>query len=174
MPGLIAFIVISLVLVFMSRRSLRNWRSHGFFRLFAFESLLALIVINADKWFTNPFSVTQIVSWVLLLSSLVLAVHGFYLLGIVGKPQGNVENTTVLVRRGAYRYIRHPLYSSLILFGCGAFLKDISVPGGILALCASLFLAATAQVEEAENIRRFGTAYAEYRKTTRMFIPFVF
>jgi protein-S-isoprenylcysteine O-methyltransferase Ste14 len=41
-------------------------------------------------------------------------------------------------------------------------------------LAATLFLLATAKVEESENVRYFGTAYAEYMKRTKMFIPFLF
>jgi protein-S-isoprenylcysteine O-methyltransferase Ste14 len=39
---------------------------------------------------------------------------------------------------------------------------------------ATSFLVATARIEEAEDIRFFGSAYQAYMKRTRMFIPFVF
>jgi protein-S-isoprenylcysteine O-methyltransferase Ste14 len=39
---------------------------------------------------------------------------------------------------------------------------------------ATLFLAVTARIEEAEDIRFFGSAYQAYMKQTKMFIPFVF
>jgi hypothetical protein len=35
----------------LSWRSLRDLRSHGFYRFFAFELLLALILLNAPMWF---------------------------------------------------------------------------------------------------------------------------
>jgi protein-S-isoprenylcysteine O-methyltransferase Ste14 len=153
---------------------LRDPHSHGFFRFFAFESILALILLNLEHWFRDPFSPLQIVSWLLLLSSLILAVHGFYLLRRIGRPEGGIENTTTLVRLGAYQYIRHPLYSSLLLLGWGAFLKNPSLLGGILVMATSAFLIATARVEEVECLRKFGAEYAGYMRTTRMFIPFVF
>jgi protein-S-isoprenylcysteine O-methyltransferase Ste14 len=171
---LLTLTVVSVGIIFMSRAALHDWHSHGFFRFFAFESILALILLNLEYWFRDPFSVLQIVSWLLLLSSLVLAVHGFYLLRMIGKPKGGIENTTTLVRLGAYKYIRHPLYSSLLLLGWGAFLKDVSLLGGVLVLATSVFLIATARVEEAENFDRFGAEYARYMKTTRMFVPFLF
>lgn len=92
---------------------------------------------------------------------------------LIGKPEGSFENTTTLVRLGAYRYIRHPLYSSLLWLAWGIFFKDPSLPGGVLALAALAFLVATAKVEEAENLHRFGADYAAYMKTTKMFIPFL-
>jgi protein-S-isoprenylcysteine O-methyltransferase Ste14 len=38
----------------------------------------------------------------------------------------------------------------------------------------SAFITAAAKVEERENLRKFGADYAEYMKSTKMFIPFVF
>jgi protein-S-isoprenylcysteine O-methyltransferase Ste14 len=110
----------------------------------------------------------------LLIASLILAVHGFHLLRIIGRPEGEIEDTTTLVMLGAYKYVRHPLYASLLLLGWGAFFKDPSLPAGVLILATCAFLTATARVEEAENLDKFGADYAAYMKTTRMFIPFLF
>jgi protein-S-isoprenylcysteine O-methyltransferase Ste14 len=154
---------------------LRDPRSYGFFRFFAFEAILALILLNVEGWFQNPLSDHQIVSWVLLGVSLFMAVHGFYLLGKIGKAKHyNIEETTTLVMAGAYRYIRHPLYSSLLFLGWGVFFKGPSLVGIILVVAASAFVTATAKVEEKENLRKFGAAYAEYMKRTKMFIPLFF
>lgn len=173
MLKLTIFIIVSAGIVFFSRKSLRRVRSHGFFRLFAFESILALLLLNLEYWFYEPFSALQIISWLLLLSSLILAVDGFYLLGTAGRPKRGIEETTVLVKRGAYKYIRHPLYNSLLLFGWGVFFKNPSLLSAVLVLVASGFLVATAKAEEAENLQKFGADYAEYMKITKMFIPFL-
>ena len=173
MIRLIIFVVISVGFIVWSWPFFRNPRSHGFFRFFAFESILALILLNVLQWFQNPLSSHQIVSWILLGLSLFMAVHGFYLLSKIGKPKDyNIEDTTTLVMVGAYRYIRHPLYSSLLFMGWGVFFKDPSFLGIILVVAASAFITATAKVEEEENLHKFGTDYAEYIKRTKMFIPF--
>ena len=160
--------------MFLSWQSLRQPRSHGFFRFFAFECILLLILANAEYWFREPFSALQVISWLLLVSSLILAVHGFHLLRATGRPKGGIEDTSVLVRRGAYKYIRHPLYCSLLLFAWGTFLKDLSPLSTLLAVVASAFLVATARVEEMENLQKFGNDYVTYMKETKMFIPFLF
>ena len=103
-----------------------------------------------------------------------LAVHGFRLLRATGRPKGGIEDTSVLVRRGAYKYIRHPLYCSLLLFALGTFLKDYSFISTLLAAVVSAFLAATARVEEIENLQKFGNDYVTYMKETKIFIPFLF
>lgn len=167
-------VVVSVGILVVSWQSLRNPRSHGFYRFFAFESILILILLNLEHWFSDPFSVHQIVSWLLLLCSIVLATNGFYLLHVIGRPKSGIESTTTLVMVGAYKYIRHPLYSSLLFLTWGVFFKDVSLLNGALALVATAFLIATAKMEEAENLQKFGADYAAYMKTTRMFIPFLF
>jgi len=92
----------------------------------------------------------------------------------IGRPSGNIEDTTRLVEVGAYRYIRHPMYSSLLFLGWGAFFKDPSWMGFALVLIATASLIITAKVEERENIRKFGDDYTQYLNVTKMFVPFVF
>ncbi len=170
----VVFALGSVGLALLSGRALRSPRAHGFHRFFAFEALLALILVNADAWFEDPLSARQCVSWALLLASITLAAHGFHLLRIAGRPRGSLEDTTELVSRGAYRWIRHPLYGSLLLLAWGAFLKDVSVVSGGLVVAASGFLVTTARVEEAENVRKFGAPYTAYMRRTKMFLPFLF
>jgi len=171
---LIAFAVVSAGIIFVSWESLRNPRSHGFYRFFAFETILVLILLNVEHWFRDPFSAIQIVSWLLLISSAILAAHGFYLLRVIGRPKSGIESTTTLVIVGAYKYVRHPLYSSLLFLAWGVFFKDPSILGGIMALVSTAFLIATAKGEESENFQKFGAEYTAYMKATKMFIPFVF
>ncbi len=176
------FVVGSVAILWISRGSLRSRDAHGFYRFFAFEAILGLIALNAPAWFDDPLAPRQLLAWALLLASLVLAVHGFYLLRRVGRPDDSladptrlgIEKTTRLVRLGAYHFIRHPLYASLLALAWGAFLKGPSWPAAALAAVASAAVYLTARVEERENLGNFGSAYAEYMRETRMFIPFVF
>ena len=173
MVRLIVFIVLSIGLVIWSWKLLRNRQVHGFYRFFAFESIVALVLVNVKSWFTDPFSIIQFVSWILLIGSIIMVSQGFYLLHKIGRPRQGIENTTTLVKIGVYRYIRHPLYSSLILIAWGAFLKEISFPTVILVILATIFSVATAMVEEKENLQRFGEEYISYMKSTKRFLPFL-
>ena len=183
MLKIILFVVGSAGLVYISRASLRAPRSHGFYRFFAWEAILALILVNVEYWFWNPFSLQQILSWIFLMASAFLVLQAVHLLRRIGKPDTQrsddeaaigFEKTTQLVVVGAYKYIRHPMYSSLLFLTWGVLFKDISWLSGIFALAATVFLVATAKAEEAENIRFFGTSYQTYIKQTKMFIPFLF
>ncbi|NIO28611.1 MAG: isoprenylcysteine carboxylmethyltransferase family protein [Candidatus Latescibacteria bacterium] len=180
---LIVFVVVSAALVYLSRRSLRAPRSHGFYRFFAAEFVLILVLLNWDDWFQDPFASRQAASWLLLAVSIALVVHGAYLLKVVGKPDSRrsdevplagIEKTTSLVSVGAYKYIRHPIYGSGFYGTWGVFLKDPSWPGMALALAATVFWVITARTEEAECIQYFGATYRVYMKRTKMFVPFLF
>ena len=174
--------LLSVFFFVFSWRPLHNPRSHGFYRFFAFEGILFLILLNIPFWTKKPFSPLQLVSWLLLSLSIFFVVQGFYLLrkrggsGTRGADSENLgfENTSTLVTDGIYKYIRHPLYSSLLLLAWGAFLKHISICGIAAVLITSAFLVATAKTEERENISFFGSSYEEYIKKTKMFIPFLF
>jgi protein-S-isoprenylcysteine O-methyltransferase Ste14 len=185
---LVIFILITAGLAAVSWRSLMASRSHGFARFFAWEALAGVVLLNAPAWFTNPFSPRQVISWLLLFGSIPVAIHGFWLLKQIGKPQkprpqpGSAaeavnfafENTSTLVTIGVYRSIRHPLYASLLILGAGAWLKDISLPVSLLFALEVVCLYVTARLEEYENQARFGQSYSYYMQKTRMFIPYLF
>jgi protein-S-isoprenylcysteine O-methyltransferase Ste14 len=172
---LAAFVLLSIPAIVVSLPSFRRPRSYGLFRFFGFEGTLLLVLLNLDNWFAEPFSPLHLSSWIVLSTSLVLALHSFHMLRTRGRPaQGSVETTTRLVTAGAYRFIRHPLYASLLLLAFGAFLKGPSwSTAGLLALTAASFHAA-AVAEERESLARFGDSYSHYMRRTRMFIPHVF
>jgi protein-S-isoprenylcysteine O-methyltransferase Ste14 len=143
----------------------------------------ALILLNVPMWFRDPLSARQLVSWFLGAASIGLAIEGFRLLRAIGRPAPiaarsanlSFENTTTLVTVGAYRFIRHPLYASLLALVWCAYLKNpFAIVGIVLTPIASGFLIATAVAEERENLASFGAAYTAYMKHTRRFVPFLF
>ena len=186
MIRVLIFIMLSSALAYISRASLKAPRCHGFYRFFAWEFILALLFLNFvgfQQWFDDPMSVHQLISWILLITCIVPGVYGIHLMRTRGRPDPQrphdaylvwIEKTTQLVTTGAFKYIRHPLYCSLLLLAWGVFFKRPSWVAGCLVLGATFFLLATAKVEEVENIRHFGTRYREYMQHSKMFIPFVF
>ena len=169
---ILLFFVLSAVAIGASLHAWRTRLAYGFFRFFGFESLTLLIVWNATRWFHDPFSIRQIVSWIIIAGSTVVAAHGVHLLRSEGRARRRVmEDTEKLVEVGVYRVIRHPLYASLLFFGWAVFLKGPDLASAALALAATAFWIATARYEERFNINRFGVAYSEYMKRTKMFVP---
>ena len=176
------FVLASAGLAYVSRASLRRPHAHGFYRFWAWEAIVALVLLNVPIWFRDPLSWRQIISWTLLILSLIPLVLGLQRLSRAERAADQrpdtallgFEKTAELVTTGVYRYIRHPLYSSLLLLAWGVFFKAPSWPGIALVMLATGCLAATAQAEERENVRFFGPSYEAYRQQTKRFIPFVF
>ncbi len=181
MIRIVLFIICTLFFVRFSRRALSNPGTHGFYRFFIFEGILLLVLLNHPYWLKEPFSPLHLFSWFLLLASIFFIIQSFLILkqrgghaAREGMPENHFfENTVHVVEVGLYRYIRHPMYSSLLFLAWGAFLKHITpLTIGLILLVSGLLIVA-AKVEERENIRFFGTAYGDYMQRTRMFIPWL-
>lgn len=179
----VIFLLGSIPLIFISRKSLRSPQSHGFYRFIAWECILALFALNMESWFYQPFSWNQLIAWTLLLLSLIPLGYGVHLLRTRGKPIEkresdpsllSFEKTTQLVTDGIYKFIRHPLYCSLLLLAWGIFFKHPELTALIIASTATAFLIFTAKADEAECLRFFGSPYQEYMQRTKMFIPYIF
>jgi protein-S-isoprenylcysteine O-methyltransferase Ste14 len=114
--------------------------------------------------------------------SLVVVLAGFYILKKKGNSRSRklesanykFEDTASLVDSGIYKYIRHPMYSSLILLAIGALLKNVTIIGIILIILVIIFNILTAKSEEKENIVFFGSAYRDYMKKSKMFFPYLY
>ena len=174
------FISATVLVIFISRKAILNFRSHGFYRFLAWEAIAALIIWNLPHWFSEPFSAKQLISWILLIASVYVLWQGVSRLSSAKRSISRsseelfaFERTSELVTSGIYRYIRHPLYASLMYLAWGAFLKEISWVSIILIIIASLSLFATARADEQECIQYFGDRYKEYMEGTKRFIPFV-
>ena len=183
MNGVALFLLVTLAILWLSWRSLHSLKAHGLYRFFAFELLTGLIAVNLPIWFRDPWCVRQIASYIFGAISIGLAAEGFRLLIKIGKPSADTtqntnfafENTTRLVTAGTYRFIRHPLYASLLALLICAWLKaPFSAVNIALTVAAVGFFLATALAEEKENLARFGAEYAGYMKRTRRFMPFLF
>ncbi len=179
---IISFGILSLPVIILSWRTLFSVKTHGFYRFFSWECIIWIFITNVGYWFINPFSIHQVISWIFLFLSVYLVIAGSILLKKEGKPNKNrnekglyqFEKTTVLVDSGVYRYIRHPLYSSLIFLTWGIFMKQTIWITFILSFISSAFLFLAAKAEERECQLFFGDQYSAYMKRTKRFIPLLF
>lgn len=181
MERLIIFGVLSLPIIIISWRTLFKVKSHGFYRFFSWECILWLIASNYKFWYVHPFSTAQIFSWIILIIAIYLVIAGAVLMKKRGKPMKDrdekelyqFEKTTELIDTGIFKYIRHPLYSSLIFLTWGMFLKNPTELLLIISILSTIFLYFTAIFEEKECIKHFGNQYRDYMKRSKRFIPFI-
>jgi len=182
MVKIIVFLVLSIPIVFVSWRTLFFTKSHGFYRFFAWEGMLWLLVSNYRYWFTDPLSLHQVVAWILLVAALYLVIAGILRFLKHGKIDPareaetlfGFEKTTELIDKGIYKYIRHPLYASLIFLTWAIFFKHPETVLFVVAVPSTILLYITSRYDEKECIAYFGDSYRDYMKRSKMFVPFVF
>jgi protein-S-isoprenylcysteine O-methyltransferase Ste14 len=78
-----------------------------------------------------------------------------------------------LVVRGPYRYVRHPIYSGLVLAGLAVALIRVSLPIAVLAVVLAVVLDLKRRREEVWLAERYA-GYGPYRARTRALIPFLY
>lgn len=181
MARFIIFATLTIPVILVSWRTLFDLRSHGFYRFLSWECIIWLFASNYRYWFIEPFSLQQIFSWSFLVISACVVIMGVVQMKRKGRPGREsrqktlyrFERTSQLVDTGIFRYIRHPLYSSLLFLTWGILLKNITVTLLIISVLSTIFLTVTALIDEKECIAYFGEPYRLYMKRTRRFVPFV-
>lgn len=88
-----------------------------------------------------------------------------------GMPMSRRENPD-LVTTGPYRYVRHPIYSGIILGVLGTALATTLV-GLVVAAVLTAVFAFAATREERFLTGEFPDAYPAYKAKTKMLIPFI-
>lgn len=78
-----------------------------------------------------------------------------------------------LVESGIYAHVRHPIYAALMLASVGWSSLTSSLSAFAVALVLVVFLDAKARREEAWLAERY-TAYVEYRRRSKRFLPGIY
>ena len=78
-----------------------------------------------------------------------------------------------LVSSGAYRLVRHPIYSGILVAGLGTALALSWLWLTAVGLAAVYFLY-SATVEERYLTERFPEDYPAYKRSTKMLVPYIF
>ena len=102
---------------------------------------------------------------VLLIISAYLAVTGLYI--VFGKRRAE----PAVIREGAFRIIRHPVYLSEILLYLGLLMLSISLAALVIWIIGIVFLHYISRHEEKLLVAHFGDGYRQYMREVPMWIP---
>lgn len=183
--GLIHSVLAGLPFKHWVRRRIGDHNYDRFYRMFfslqatvLFLPILVLVVALPDQ------TIYRIpMPWVLLtvaiqIAAVVAVIHSVMLTGamrFVGLQQAvdpsSAQHSLPLVRRGLYRFVRHPLYTCTFLV---IWLMPV-MSWNVLALNigVSLYTLIGAVLEERKLAQEFGAVYEEYRQKTPFIVPFV-
>jgi len=109
---------------------------------------------------------------VLFALGAIVGVWGVRSLGRSRTPNPTPKADAELVQTGIYRWLRHPLYSSVMLASLGWALLWQSAAALAAGLVLCVFFDAKARLEERLLLAKFPD-YAAYRERTWRFVPWV-
>jgi len=89
-----------------------------------------------------------------------------------GMPMSTKQHPE-LVTSGPYRYIRHPIYTGILLATIGSGLAS-SLFWLIVFAITAIYFVYSAVVEEKLMMKQFSKVYPSYKSKTKMLIPFIF
>jgi protein-S-isoprenylcysteine O-methyltransferase Ste14 len=147
------------------------------------SALLVNIGIITSIYIAFSFSLVRVATlpeWVffpgivLMVAGIVLRQWSIAILGGFFSVMVSVQEGQSIVRKGPYRYIRHPSYTGtlIVLAGIGLALQSW---GALLTLLIVFCLVYRyrIEIEEKALIEQFGNEYVAYMQETKMMIPFV-
>lgn len=153
-----------------------------FIRIRIIILVLAVIfyrILNKQTYsFENRYLVTgnetvYIIGFIIFVMGLLLAVWARIYLGKNWGVPMSEKQEPELVTSGPYNYIRHPIYSGILL----AFLGS-SITGSIYLFPAfaitAVYFIYSAKTEEKLMMKQFPKVYPSYKRKSKMLIPFVF
>jgi protein-S-isoprenylcysteine O-methyltransferase Ste14 len=95
-------------------------------------------------------------------------------LGAHWRMDAGLNQDHELVRRGAYRVIRHPIYASMLCMFLGTGLMIAPWPWFLAAAVVFLVgIEIRVRVEDRLLLARFGEQFRQYARTTSAYLPFV-
>jgi protein-S-isoprenylcysteine O-methyltransferase Ste14 len=147
------------------------------YNVFAAASFLPVLYLMRslpDQWVYSvppPWSYFFIGGQFLSALLLLLALTQTDVLSFIGLSQiYKNQESSALVTKGLYRYVRHPLYTFSLLF---LWLTPTLTQNSIVVfLGATIYVLIGTWFEERKLIKNFGQAYAEYQLITPMLIPY--
>jgi protein-S-isoprenylcysteine O-methyltransferase Ste14 len=127
------------------------------------------------RWLSDrivpEYSTVAVVGLLLVIGGLLFAVWARIALGANWSGTVTIKTGHNLIRRGPYRWIRHPIYTGLLLSLVGTVLLQGEVRAMLGFVLALLALYRKAKREERFLSEEFGEGFAEHTQQTGMFLP---
>ena len=143
-----------------------NWKNASLFALVVLIACIWWLGLNKSIFGTSAITITI---QVLAISLLVWARFAF---GVRSFHAAANPTAGGLVRRGPYKYIRHPIYAAVLYVVWAGIIAHTSVASVGVGLLASAMTALRMVAEEKLLVRTY-PEYAEYAQTTKRVVPFL-
>lgn len=178
----LVFAIVWLAAAFASKRS-TQLQTYGS-RVLQSSLLIVSMLLIFNFWnvFRSGWLTARLVpatpSWVLFGAVLVVAgvLICFWARAILGTNWSGtvtIKQDHELILRGPYGFVRHPIYTGLLvgMLGTAIVYGYIRCFIGVLICAFTLWL--KLQIEERFMLQQFGDQYTHYRQRVRALVPFV-
>jgi protein-S-isoprenylcysteine O-methyltransferase Ste14 len=168
----LAFVVVWMVTALFVKRTVE--RSLSWARPFALVALifiaatLRMTVMRQPLWHAS--ALVGALASVVTVAGLVVAVWARLTLGANWSGTITFKEGHELIQRGPYAYVRHPIYSGLLLMGLGTAIESAR-PSTFLFVAASTVMMMIKAHHEERLMSRHFPAYDEYRRRVKALIP---
>jgi protein-S-isoprenylcysteine O-methyltransferase Ste14 len=138
----------------------------------AHASIMYIVAPNRLRWAALPLPAWA--RWLgISLGGVTVLLFGWvhHTLGANWSMPAEIKERQTLITRGPYRWVRHPMYTTIFVWAVAFLLMSANWLVGGLWFGLSLVAAALTPIEEAALIERFGDAYRVYMRHTGRFLP---
>ena len=131
--------------------------------------LAALIVLPAGLLWPKAWIVTSLAA-VFVATGITIIVLGGLRLGATLTPSPIPKDAGFLATQGIYRYVRHPMYTGLLVASAGVVLWGAS-PAHVLGWVALLAVLIVKSHSEEAMLQEKYPEYEQYQKVSGRFLP---
>lgn len=180
------FLLVWLGLSFFVKRDVRGGRSARVYQIRVVVLVILLIVVlrssHSRQSFANRmltrsslFAPTVTLMWIgaaFTAIGIAVAIWARLYIGRNWSPRPAMKEEHELVTGGPYAFVRHPIYSGIILAALGTALTGTVVGAILFVVLGAVFVSRVAR-EERIMLELFPGAYPSYQSQTKRLIPFV-
>lgn len=179
--GWLVFWLYWLISASTAKRNVRFGNHHFIaYRLVIFALLVILINDStvrhsdfANHLLAHGNDLVAAIGFILFLVGLAFAIWARRHLGKNWGIPMSLKQDPELVTSGPYHWVRHPIYSGILLATLGAGLV-IGIYWFIILIFVATYFIYSATVEEKIMTKQFPATYPDYKKHSKMLIPFIF
>ncbi|MGH7175023.1 MAG: methyltransferase family protein [Minisyncoccia bacterium] len=173
------FIAVWFISALFAKRTIARTTGPWIFRIIVIIAVLAIIGHGGgaalDRTLWEPWA-SPAIGWlgaVLCVLGIALAFWARFYLGRNWGMAGSVKDNPELVTGGPYRFIRHPIYTGIILAMAGSALTA-GLWWAVVLVVAGVYFIMSARKEEALMAGTFPAEYSAYKARTKMLVPFIY
>jgi protein-S-isoprenylcysteine O-methyltransferase Ste14 len=102
---------------------------------------------------------------------LILVVSGYMAVTGMRIVFGKNAQATGVIRKGVFRFVRHPIYLSEILLYLGLLFLNFSLAAAASLIPGAVFLYYVSRYEEGLLLKKYGNEYSQYMAEVGMWFP---